>query len=112
MGKNQLRQYIHLPEDEDIGFLERAYRAIEEKLEYKGREILYLIVECTGFTCCDRSYTSRLETVRVVGYVIRWKYKTSEKGEAISEIELIGDKETQRDVRQMLQKRLILNVSF
>ena len=110
--KNQLRYYVHVPEDEDIGFPERAYRASEERLEYKGREVLYLMVESTGFTCCSGSYTARLETARVVGYITRWKYKINEKGEAISETEPIEDKETQGEVRKMLQKGRMLNVSF
>ena len=110
--KNQLRHYVHMPENEDIGFPERAYRASEERLEYKGREVLYLIVECSGFTCCSGNYTARLETARVVGYITRWKYKINEKGEVISEIEPIEDKETQGEVRRMLRKERMLNANF
>lgn len=112
MRKNQLLLYIHLPQDQDIGFPERAYQASEERLEYKGREVLYLIVESTGFTCCDRSYTSRLATVRVAGYITRWKYDINERGEAISEIEPIEDEEAQGEIREILQKRYMLNVNF
>src|SRR4030043_1798316 len=110
MEKKHLRQYVHLPGDMDIGFSERAYQAREEKLEYKGREILYHVVESTGFTCCDRSYTSHLTTIRVVGYITRWKYTTNEKGEAISETEPIEDKEAQQEVRQILRKGIMVNV--
>lgn len=107
-----MRQYVHLPEESEIGFSERAYQAREEKLDYKEREILYHIVESTGFTCCDRSYTSHLQTVRVLGYIIRWKYTRNEKGEAISEIEPIEDKEIQQEVRQILRQGLMINVNF
>lgn len=112
MENKQIRQYVHLPEDMDIGFSERAYQAREEKLEYGEREILYHVVESTGFTCCDRSYTSHLATIRVMGYIIRWKYTTNEKGEAVSEIEPIEDKETQQEIRHALRKRLMINVNF
>lgn len=96
----------------DIGFSERAYQAREEKLEYNGQEILYHIVESTGFTCCDRSYTSHLATIRVIGYIINWKYKTNEKGEKISEIEPIEDKKTQQELRYILRKGIMVNVDF
>lgn len=112
MEKKQLRQYVHLPEDMDIGFSERAYQAREERLKYREREILYHIVESTGFTCCDRSYTSHLATIRVLGYIIRWKYIINEKGETISEIEPIEDKETQQELRQILRKGIMINVDF
>src|SRR4030042_119301 len=106
MGEDELRQYVHMPEEEDIGFPERAYQVIEEgKLEYKGLEVLYLIVKSTNFTCCDRILTSQLATVRVAGYIIRWKYGTNEKGEAISEIKTIKDKETQQEIARILRKK-------
>jgi hypothetical protein len=112
MEKKQLRQYVHLPEDMEIGFSERAYQAREERLQFKEREILYHLVESTGFTCCDRSYTSHLATIRVLGYIIRWKYTINEKGEAISEIEPIEDKETQQELRKILRKGIMINVDF
>ncbi|MFC1925791.1 hypothetical protein ACFLW2_03735 [Chloroflexota bacterium] len=112
MGENQLQQYVHQPEDEDIGFSERAYQVREEILEYKGREVLYVRVESTGFTLCDRSVNSRLETGRVVGYITRWKCETNEEGEAISEIEPIEDEEIRRELRKILQQEHMLRVYF
>lgn len=109
----KLRQYVHMPQDEDIGPPDRCYRAVEKRLEYNGREVLYLMVETTGVTsCCNGSYSSRIETANVEGYIVRWKYKTNEKGEAISELEAINDKETQRDIRDMLQKEHVTNIRF
>lgn len=111
--KPQLRQYVHLPQNEDIGPPDRSYRAREERLEYNGREVLYLVVETTGVTfCCDGSYASRIETTNVEGYITRWKYKTNEKGEAISELEPIEDKEARREIRKILQKEHISNINF
>jgi len=113
MGENELRRYVHIPQDEDIGFDERPYRVVEErKLDYKGREVLYFIVESTNFTCCDRILTSQLATVRVAGYINRWKYEANEKGEAISEIEPIEDNKTQLDITRILREKYRLSVSF
>jgi len=102
--KPKLRQYIHLPEDDDIDPLERDYQATEGKLEYNGREVLYLTSESTGVTCCDGSYVSRIETVNVIGYITRWKYETNERGAAVSEVEPIEDNEIKRRIREIIQK--------
>ena len=113
MGINELRQHVHISQDEDIGFDERPYRIVgEDRLEYEGREILYFIVESTNFTCCDQILTSQLATVRVVGYIVRWKYGTNEKGEAISEIEPIKDREAQQEITKILRNKHRLSVSF
>lgn len=108
----QLRQFVHLPQDEDIGPLNRSYRVREGRLEHNGREILYIMVETTNVTFCDGSYASRLQTVNVEGYITRWKYKTNENGEAISELEPIDDKETQSEIRKILKKEYISNINF
>ena len=68
--KPQWRQYVHLPRNEDIGPLQRAYQAQEKVIEYNGREVLCLLVETAAVTFCDGSYASRLETVNVTGYII------------------------------------------
>ncbi|UCG83778.1 MAG: hypothetical protein JSW38_02890 [Dehalococcoidia bacterium] len=93
--------YTHLPQDEDIGFLERSYSVIEGTLEYDGREVLYLLVDASDVTFCDRSHASHLASVNVKGYVVRLKYEMSEAGEAMSEIEPIvaeGDKKAITDI--------------
>ena len=102
--KPQLLQHIHLEEDEDTGSLDRDYRITEGRLQYKGREVLYVISETAGFTCCDGSYSPRLETVNVIGYVVRWKYGTNEKGMPVSEIEPINEKDTKQEIREILKK--------
>lgn len=112
MGGNRVIRYVHLPQGEEIGFPERAYWATEERLEYKGRKVLYLIVDSTGNTLCGRSYIYRLETVRVVGYINRWKCETNEKGEVVSEIEPIEDEETQRGLRKILRDKHMQYVYF
>ena len=108
----KLRQYIHLPEDEDIGPEERFYQAREGRLEYNGREVLYLVAETTGITCCDGSYASRIETMNVIGYINRWKYKINEKGAAVSEIEPIEDKYTKQKIVEILQKPHISKLNY
>ena len=95
--------YTHLPENEDIGFRERSYSVVERLLEYAGRKVLYLFVEASEVTFCDRSYASHLASLNVKGYVTRWKYDKDEQGEALSEIEPIENEEDKREITDVLR---------
>ena len=101
--------YAHLPQGEDIGFEERSYRVTEKLLDHQGRKVLYLLVEAADVTFCDRSYAMYLASVNVKGYVVRWKYETNEKSDALSEIEAIENEEEQREIGDIL--RTVNNVS-
>src|SRR5512136_99252 len=78
--------YVHVTEGEDIGFEGRSYSLAEELLDYKGRKVLYLNSQASGVSFCDRSYAMHLGSINVKGYVVKWKYRTNEKGETLSEI--------------------------
>ena len=95
--------YAHVTEGEDIGFDGRSYKIAEELLDYKGRKVLYLNSEASGVSFCDRSYAMHLGSINVKGYVVRWKYGTNEKGEALSEIEPITEKEEQQKISKILR---------
>ncbi len=95
--------YGHLPQNEDIGFVERSYSATEGLLEYQGRNVLYLQVDASDVTFCDRSYAAHLASINVKGYATRWKYGTNERGEALSEIEPINEEEEKRAITELLR---------
>jgi hypothetical protein len=95
--------YVHVAEDEDIGFEGRSYRIAEELLDYRGRKILYLRSEASAVSFCDRSYACHLGSINVKGYVVRWKYGTSKNGETLSEIEPVTDEAEQREISGLLR---------
>ena len=95
--------YAHLPQDENIGFEERSYSVTEGLLEYQGRRVLYLYVEASAVTFCDGRYATYLGSISVKGYVSRWKYEANEGGEALSEIEPVGDEEERRAISKLLR---------
>ena len=94
--------YTHLPEDKDIGFDERSYRVTEGLLDYKGRGVLYLNVEASQISFCDRSYAMHLGSINVKGYVVRWRYGTNEKGEVLSEVEQVENEDEQKEITRLL----------
>lgn len=105
--------YEHLPEGEDIGFEERSYSLTEGLLDYKGRKILYLKVEASAITFCDRSYAPHLGSINVRGYVLRWKYGTSGKREQLSEIEPVMSEEERQEITRILKETYNMsNVRF
>ncbi len=110
--QSRLCEYVHLPQGEDIGPPGRSYQLQEKVLEYNGREILYLVTEACAIFCCDGSYTSRIGSVNVKGYILRWRYKTNERGEPISEVEPIEDEKVQQEIREILRKEHVWSVYF
>ncbi len=105
--------YVHLPQDEDIGFEERAYRITEGLLEHQNRKVLYLHVEASEVTFCDGRYASYLDSFNIKGYVVRWKYTANESSEAVSEIDSIEDEEEKQAIGKLLRtKHNISAVNF
>ena len=94
--------YTHLNQNEDTGPEGSRYSTYEETLEYQGRKVLYHYVESFGVTFCTGSYVPHIGSVTVKGYVLRWKYGTNERGEALSEIEPITDGEEQQAISRLL----------
>ncbi len=95
--------YAHQPEGEDVGFEGRSYSVAEGLLEYRGRRVLYLNVETSGISFCDRSYAMHLGSIMVKGYVVKWKYGKNEKGEDLSEIEPVTNELEQREISKLLR---------
>lgn len=95
--------YTHLAQGEDIGFDERSYRATEMLLEYRDRKVLYLYVEASAVTFCDRSYAPHMVSINVKGYVSKWKCGASDTGDALSEIEPVEDEVDRRQIAGLLR---------
>ena len=96
--------YTHLPEEEDIGPEDRCYRAQEEIIDYKGRQVLCLHVEAWGVTSCCGGYASHIATTYIAGYIVHWKHRTNENGEALSEVERISDQAELSEIKHILQE--------
>lgn len=95
--------YVHVTDGEDIGCEGRSYSIAEALLDYRGRKVLYLNSEASGVSFCDRSYAMHLGSINVKGYVVKWKYGTNEKGEALSQIEPITDEGEQKEISRLLR---------
>jgi len=75
----------------------------EERLPFRGREVLYLVgyavfdTSCCGVGGCGYAL--------VPGFVVEWKSRTGEDGRPVSRVEPIRDEAVQREIRRLIQQR-------
>ena len=93
--------YVH-PFDDPVLDDKRFTTSTEHTLDYRGREVLYSYAEASAISFCSASGANYAGNMNVKGYVVRWKYRANEKGEALSEIEPIIDKKDQEEISQLL----------
>jgi hypothetical protein len=94
--------YRHGPPQEDVGSEGKQYSITEGILEYQGRKVLYQYVEALGVSFCTVTGAAYVGNINVKGYVVRWKYGSNEKGEALSEIQPVSDVREQQEIGKLL----------
>ncbi|MGK5091446.1 hypothetical protein WDW89_05425 [Deltaproteobacteria bacterium TL4] len=96
--------YKHVPLNEEISAIGGRYLLIkEEKLNFRGREVFYLVgCGITDTACCG---VSGIAYISVPGFVVEWKSQHSPEGTFISQVEAISDSELQHEIKLLLQKR-------
>ena len=92
--------YAHPPQDSLLD--EKRFTLSEGLCEYQGRKVLYHYAEATYVTFCTGTGAPWVGSISVKGYVVRWKYGANDKGEDLSEIEPITDKNEQKEIASLL----------
>jgi len=111
-------EFAHLPLQEEIEFLSGSYWIAEEdKIPYKGSEVLYLVRDAGPFISCGTGGCGiqfpGFRSVLVPGFVIRHRYEKNKDGLEISEVEPIKDADTKKDLREIAhQKYGTLQIEF
>ena len=80
----------------------RFTTSTEHTLDYKGRRILYCYAEASAISFCSAAGANYAGNMIVKGYVVRWKYGTNEKGEALSEIETVTDENEREEISHII----------
>jgi hypothetical protein len=98
-------EYVHIPEDEEIQAAGGSYRIKEEILNYKGKDVLYLISEAQGpiSFCCGSGCLSA-GSIFIKGRVVEWK-TSNDKAEFVSKLEAIEDKGEQEEIREVIKAK-------
>jgi hypothetical protein len=91
------KEYIHDELGQSIDSIAGYYTPLKEaRLAYNGREVLcilgYVAVESSHYLTGGGTYAL------VPGYMVKWKYKESEDGKPVSEVEPIRDEEARQSI--------------
>jgi hypothetical protein len=115
--KVKAARYTHTPLNEDVEAFAGYYTPEKEvRLEFQGREILYVtghvVIECTcgpGHACTSQNYWY----ATVPGYIIKWQSETNSKGYPVTEIEPVKELSTQAAIRKVINKKeSVMRVDF
>ena len=80
-------------------------------IEMDGRQVLYVLGNAVVDSSCCGVYGCRFAVVP--GYVVKWKYKTTEDGIPVSEIEPIPGEQTKQELTRYLKtKEGVTQVQF
>ena len=89
-----MANYTHLELDKEIEALAGYYVPLkEERLPYKGREVLYVVGQAVVDASCCGFMSSGY--VLVPGYIVDWKSATNENDLPVTQVEPILDQEEQ-----------------
>ena len=101
-------EYIHHELNREVTAIGGHYVLTKEvRLPFEGREILYIV----GYAVVDNSCcgVGGMAYALVPGFILDWKSKTSNEGLAASLVEPIGDQATQREIRQLIERREVVH---
>jgi hypothetical protein len=115
--KVRTSRYTHLPLNQDAEAFAGYYTPEKEiRMEFQGREILYVIghvvVECgcvLGYSNTPINYWY----ATVPGYIIGWQVEKNKEGLPVTEVEPITDTAVQNEIREIiLKKESVARVDF
>jgi hypothetical protein len=72
----------------------------EARLEYNGREVLYVVGQAViDSSCCGLGTWGY---ILVPGYIVNWHKRTNAEGLPVTEVEPIPDKQVQDSIRRII----------
>ncbi len=101
-------KYTHLPLSEDVEAFAGYYTPEKEaRLDYDGREVLYVIGRAVVESACadtdGQCAAGNWIYAIVPGYIVSWQNTRNEAGLPVSETEPISDEQAREDIRQILE---------
>lgn len=102
--------YTHLPLNEPVEFISASYWiSDEDKIPYKGREILCIVRETSPINCCDGCCSQGLKSVLIPGLIVRYKYQKREDGLFVSEVDPIEDYTAKEEIKKIVKENYNLS---
>ncbi len=99
-----MSKYTHLELNKDIPTPSGHYTPHKEvRLEFDGREILYVLSEAVvDASCCG---TGDFNSVLVPGYIVEWHGEKNQDGNSVSLVEPVADEKTRDSIRQIIKEK-------
>jgi len=104
--------FIHQPLNQEVTAIGGNYTLVkEERFGFEGRDILYYIgLASFDTSCCG---TGGGAYALVPGFVLVWRARETEEGQAVSEVDPIRDETTQSEIRNyLIDKERVHQVQF
>ena len=103
----EIRDFVHPELGREITAIGGHYVFNKEiRLAYNNREVVYLVgYAVVNTSCCG---VGGCAYALVPGFIRDWKYKKSNDGLFVSQIESIGDAADQMEVRRRIQKEEVI----
>lgn len=104
--------FVHQPLNEEVRAIGGHYTLVkEERLSFKGRDILYFIgLASFDTSCCG---TGGCAYAHVIGFVGEWKFRKTEEGNSVSEVDPVRDETMQNEIRDaLIEKEKVHQVQF
>ncbi len=99
-----MAEHVHQPLEEEIRSIAGYYMVLEEGvLEYRDRQILYLVqMAAIETSCCGRG---GMGFIYVPGYVTALKARRNRDGLWVSDVERVEGEEDRREITRLLRAR-------
>ena len=106
------REYVHQELNREVAAIGGRYVLVkEERLPFRGREVLYLVGHAAFDTACCG--VGGCAYALIPGFVLDWKAATNREGLALSRVEPIRDAALQKEIEKAIgQQEVIQQVRF
>ena len=99
-----MAEYVHVEVGEEIRSIAGYYKVLEENLlEYKGREVLYLVKVAVAETACCGP--GGMGFISVPGYVTAPRSRRDSQGAWVSDVEHITDAAEREEITEILKNK-------
>ncbi len=99
-----MAEHVHQPLEEEIRSIAGYYMVLEEAvIEYRGRELLYLVeMAAIDTSCCGRGGMGFL---MVPGYINALRVRSNGEGLWVSDVDRVEDEDDRREITRQLLAR-------
>lgn len=99
-----MAEHVHQPLEEEIRAIAGYYMVLEEGvIEYRGRELLYLVeMAAIDTSCCGRG---GMGFIMVPGFINALKARRNEEGLWVSDVDRVEGEEEREEITRLLLAR-------